>query len=190
MSHLILIRHSVTRQVPGVSSHEWELTEEGRDRCKALADQLRPYRIAAIATSDEQKAVATASILVAHLGVAAPLIVEPGFRETRRVTAPYFQNSDEFREAIRAAMLSPNRLLYGEESFTEARLRFSRSLFQLVTANPNKTLAVVTHGTIMSLLLGYAAGLDTYKTWTALDMPAYAVLTPNLDLLDLKTSVG
>jgi len=190
LSHLILIRHSATRQVPGISSPLWELSDEGRKRCRILADHLRPYRVATIASSDEAKAISTASILAEAIGIASQIIVEPDFRETRRETVPYYESVSDFREAIRAAMLSPNRVVFGEESFAEARARFNTALHRLVTLHPGKTLAVVTHGTVMSLVVGQASGLDAYSTWKSLEMPAYAVFTPNLDLLDLKHSVG
>ncbi len=189
MTHLILVRHSISQPEPGVSPHQWALTDEGRARCAALAQQLLPYRVACIASSDEQKAVATARLLAAHLQLTSPLTIEPDFGETRRSTAPYFDNPDAFRAAIQAAMNDPGQVVFGEEAFADARTRFVSALQRLMEAHFGETIAVVTHGTIMSLMLGHFAGVDTFETWQALQMPAYALLTPNLDLLDLKYSI-
>jgi broad specificity phosphatase PhoE len=190
LTHVILIRHSISQPQPGISAHKWALTAEGQARCAALADQLRIYHIARVATSDEPKALATAQLLAAHLEVATPLVVEPDFRETRRETAPYFDSEGEFHAAIRKAMSAPDQVVFGEEAFSDAIRRFAQALGRLTNIHRSETLAVVTHGTIMSLVLGHLAGLDTFDTWRGLGMPAFAVLTPNFDLLDLQSSIG
>lgn len=190
MTHVILVRHSISQPQPGVSAHEWTLTPEGQARCAALAVQLRPFHITRIATSDEPKAVATAQLLAAHLEVATPPIIEPDFRETRRETAPYFDSEGEFHAAIHAAMNRPDQVVFGEEAFNDARRRLTAALSRLVNTYHSETLAVVTHGTIMSLLLGQVSEKDTFEIWRGLSMPAFAVFTPNLDLLDLRSTIG
>ncbi len=190
MTHLILVRHSISQPQPGISAHQWALTAEGQARCAALAAQLRLYQIARVATSDEPKAIVTAQLLAHHLGITAPLVTEPDFRETRRDTAPYFDSEGEFHAAVHAAMNRPDDVLFGEESFSAARRRITLALGRMIDANRSETLAVVTHGTIMSLLLGHVSERDTFEIWRSLGMPAFAVLTPNLDLLDLQTSIG
>lgn len=190
MTHLILVRHSISQPQPGISAHQWTLTAEGQSRCAALAAQLRPYQIARVATSDEPKAIVTAQLLATHLEIQTPLVVETDFRETRRETAPYFDSEGEFHAAVHAAMNRPDEVIFGEESFNDARRRITLALGRLMTAHRSETLAVVTHGTIMSLLLGHVSEKDTFELWRGLGMPAFAVLTPNLDLLDLRSSVG
>lgn len=190
MTHLILVRHSITQPQPGISAHQWALTAEGQARCAALAAQLRLYHITRIASSDEPKAIATAQLLAAHLEIATPLIVEPDFRETLRETAPYFDSEGEFHAAVRAAINNPDEVVFGEESFSAARRRITLALGRVMNAHRNETLVVVTHGTIMSLLLGHVSERDTFEIWRGLGMPAFAVLTPNLDLLDLQSSIG
>lgn len=190
MTHLILVRHSIVQPQPGVSSQKWPLTTEGRARCAALAAQLRPYQIGRVATSDEPKAVATAQLLAAHLEIASPLIVDRDFGETRRETAPYFDSEGEFHAVVRMAMNSPDQIVFGEEAFNDARRRITLALGRLLNVHRTETLAVVTHGTIMSILLGHIAERDTFDIWRALGMPAFAVLTPNLDLLDLQPTIG
>jgi broad specificity phosphatase PhoE len=190
LTHLILVRHSISQPQPGISAHQWTLTAEGQARCAALAAQLRPYQIARVATSDEPKAIATARLLADHLEVTAPLIIEPDFCETRRDTAPYFDSEGEFHAAVHAAMNRPDEVLFGEESFSSARRRITLALGRVMNAHHSETLAVVTHGTIMSLLLGHVSEKDPFEIWRSLGMPSFAVLTPNLDLLDLQSSIG
>ena len=190
LTHLILVRHSISQPQPGISAHHWTLTAEGQARCAALAVQLRPFQITRIASSDEPKAVATAQLLTAHLETASPLIIDSDFGETRRETAPYFDSEGEFHAAIRVAMNQPDQVVFGEEAFNDARHRFTAALGRLIDTYHSETLAVVTHGTIMSLLLGHASEQDTFEIWRSLSMPAFAVFTPNLDLLDLRSTIG
>lgn len=189
MTHLIFIRHSISRQIPGTSAHQWELTDEGRARCADLAAALTPYRVNRIASSDEPKALQTAEVVASHLSLETPLIIEPEFGETRRATAPYFDSNAEFAAAVKRAIAQPDAVVFGEESFNDARKRFIDALSRLVERYPDETLAVVTHGTVLSLVLEHYAGIDAYETWQSLKMPAYAVLTPNLELLDLQYSL-
>jgi broad specificity phosphatase PhoE len=57
MSHLILVRHSLPEMVAGVDAREWRLSDEGRERCIALAKRLAPYQPARLISSDEPKAM-------------------------------------------------------------------------------------------------------------------------------------
>lgn len=189
MTHLILIRHSISQPQPGVSAHQWTLTPDGKARCALLAHHLRHYQITHLATSDEPKAYSTARLLADHLNIAVPLIVDQGFRETCRDTAPYFSSEGEFQAAVRQAMSTPDQVIFGEEAFDDARRRFTAALVRLVNSYRNETLAVITHGTVMSLLLGHISEKSTFEIWRGLGMPAFAVLTPTLDLLDLQSSI-
>lgn len=187
---IALIRHSISQPVPGVSAHTWELTDLGVQRCAALADALRPYALSRLATSDEPKAVTTAETLQTHLNIAAPLIIEPAFRETRRESAAYFDNLGLFRSAIREAMKDAEHVIFGEEAFNAARVRFTTALDALIAAHPGESLGVVTHGTIMAMVLTHWTGVDAYSTWAALEMPAFAVVSgPGRHLVEFKPAL-
>lgn len=175
MPYLILIRHSQTKQRRDIHSHLWELTEEGRKRCVVLAEQLRRYSITRIVTSTETKAQQTGQLVAELLGI--PCHAVPELHETRRETAPYYECVDDFKAAIWAAMQEPDKLLFGEETFTEARQRFARQIDRLLQHDPDETLAIVTHGTVMALYLAHLSQQNVYTLWETLDMPAYAVLS-------------
>jgi broad specificity phosphatase PhoE len=56
--------------------------------------------------------------------------------------------------------------------------------------HPGANLAIVTHGTVMTLLIARAAGLDPFALWQSLGLPAFAVLSwPDLALLQVVESV-
>jgi len=175
MSHLILIRHSVSRQQPGVSAHEWTLTDEGVARCSLLATQIQPYHVAHFASSPEPKAHLTARHTSQILNVSSSEII-PDLQEQKRETAPYYKNVEEFQSAIITAMHQPDEVLFGEESFTDARLRLDRALGVLMAAHPDQTVAAVSHGTVMSLWLAPLLSRPVEEVWRAMGMPAYAVI--------------
>ena len=174
MSKLIIIRHSETKQQPDTTSHEWRLTERGRERCEKLAEQLKPYDISRIITSEEHKAMLTGQLTADVLNI--PCESTPDLGETKRDTAPYFDSVDDFRAAIRNGMENPNELVFGEERFADARTRFSNRIDTLIKQYPNQTIAIFTHGTVMSLYLADVTGRDIYEFWTSLGMPAYVAL--------------
>lgn len=189
MTHLILIRHSESRPDPDTPARRWQLTEAGRARCLHLADHLRGHALTRLASSDEPKAIRTAELLAAALSITAPLIIEPDFGETRRESAPFYADKADFRAAIHAAMRQPDQCIYGEESFTAARLRLTAALQRLASHHPHETLGIVTHGTIMSLLIAHSADRSAPEIWESLGMPAYAILTPTFQLVRLIPSI-
>lgn len=174
MPKLILIRHAQTRQQPDVSAHRWQLTEKGRTDCVRLADALKPYGIQRMVTSEEPKARLTGELTADVLGI--PCEAAPDLHETKRETVSYFEDLADFQAAIRAAMESPDDLLFGEETFVQARNRFTQAVERLSAAHPHETLAIVTHGTVLSLYASQFVDQSAYDIWQALDMPAYFVL--------------
>jgi broad specificity phosphatase PhoE len=175
MSYLILIRHSNSQQQPGVSTHEWALSDEGRARCEALAAQIRPYDVKAIFSSHEPKAIQTAEALVRAFDEFDSQIID-GLEETHRATSPYYKNVGDFQAAIIAAMQRPHEVVFGEEAFEEARLRLDRTLDTLMEKHPDETVAAVSHGTIMALWLAPLLNRSVEDVWQAMGMPAYAVI--------------
>jgi broad specificity phosphatase PhoE len=175
MSHLILIRHSISEQRPGVSTHEWSLSDEGRARCEALAVQLQPYGVKSIYSSYEPKAIQTAQAVINAINGFDSQIID-GLEETHRSTSPYYKSVGDFQAAVIAAMHRPDEVVFGEEAFEVARLRFDQTLYHLMAKHPNETVAAVSHGTVMSLWLAPLLHRPVEEVWQAMGMPAYAVI--------------
>jgi len=185
MPNLILVRHSISRQQPGVSAHEWDLTDEGRARCQVLAERLKNFQLEVIVTSPEPKAEQTAKALATQLGL--PLETEADLQEHRRATATFFADEAEFRAKIHELLTKPDELIFGEETGTAAYQRFRAAIEAILARHPAKTVAAVTHGTVMSLFVAQVAKIDPITFWQNLGMPAYVVLTlPDYQILDAK----
>lgn len=188
MTKLILIRHSISKQQTDVKSSEWVLTHEGQILCEILAKQLYSYRIARIYTSEEPKAYFTGKIVANTLNI--PCEKSANLEETRRESKVFFDNQDEFKAKVREAMKNSDELRFGDETFTDARKRFSEQIEAFIQQHPNETLAIATHGRVMSMYLGYILKRDPVEIWNSLTMPAYAVLSlPEKNLVTLVNHI-
>lgn len=189
--HLIFVRHSISKPNTDRSAHQWELTDEGRERCLKLAGQLwLHYSPSRFYSSDEPKAIETANILRGSLDIHAdPLQIDTNFGETARKNAPFFADKADFTQAIHQAMLNPDELIYGEETFSQALRRFSGAVENIAQTTSTKTTIIVTHGTILSLFIASKSQMDAFTVWQSLDMPAYAIFKlPEMRLAELVTN--
>ena len=188
MPHLILIRHANSQPVGGTSPHHWQLSNEGRRQCALLAERLRPYNITHLYSSDEPKALQTAGLIGSDLGH-LPSTLDDQLRETRRENAPFYDDETTFRQAIHAAMNQPQQLLYGEEAFDAARVRFAKAVNRIVAKNEG-TVALLSHGTILSLYIASMIETNPFDIWKLLDMPAYAVFSlPDMKICEICYSL-
>lgn len=176
---LILVKHARPQIIPTLPAQQWLLGEEGRRQCVALADALAPWRPDLIITSEEPKASETAQIVAERLGV--PWQAAPGLHEHDRTTVPYFADDAEFKERIKALFARPDELVFGDETASEALTRFTAALDRALAEQRGRSIAVVTHGAVLSLYVAQRFGMDTYTLWWTLDLPAFVVTdAPNL----------
>lgn len=182
MSNLILVRHSISQQDASTASHNWKLTEAGRERCLLLAEALRPYEPVAIISSEEPKARLTAELTAQPLGI--PVETEFGLHEHLRHTEPY-GDAATFKASIHALLTRPDALVYGEETGDAARERFRHAIHGILKRHPEQTVAAVTHGTVLSLFLAQTLQIDPVAYWQSIGMPAYLVLSlPDYRLIE------
>ena len=185
----MLVRHSLPVVAPVVPPSRWVLSETGRGRCAALADQLARFGPSAIYASTEPKATETARIVAARLAV--NLRVREGLEEHHRDDTPFFESSDEFEDAVRRLFAAPNELVHGSETATTALARFERAVDAAIDDATDTSVVIVSHGTVISLLVAQRTGLEPMKIWTGLTMPCYMVLElPSYDLLDIVSDIA
>jgi broad specificity phosphatase PhoE len=175
MRKLVLIRHSQPEFVTGVPASTWRLSAEGRWRCTTLAQQLAYQKPTRVITSLEPKAVETGQIVADILSL--PLESVPGLHEHERPEAVSSLARESFRTRVAALFDHPSELVFGNETADEAHGRFSAALAELTACYQNSNLAVVTHGTVMTLYVSRAVGLDPVSFWRRLGLPSFAVLS-------------
>ena len=80
----------------------------------------------------------------------------------------------------------PGELVYGEETADKARERFCIAITTVLENRKDASVAVVAHGTVISLFVAAVAGVDGLALWERIGMPSYIVLSrPELQLLEV-----
>jgi broad specificity phosphatase PhoE len=186
---LVLIRHSQPEIVPGVPASGWRLSDTGRDRCRALADRLVAYDLAAVVASREPKAVETGQIVARALGL--PFETAADLHEHDRPNVGLLADEEQFQARVASVFEHPGELVFGRETADEAHVRFTTAIANVMAQHPRGNLAVVTHGTVMTLFVARAAGLDPVPFWKRFGLPAFVVLSlPGFGLVEVVESVG
>lgn len=185
---LILVRHSLPEFVVGVPASQWRLSAEGRRRCQQLAERLVSYDLAIVVTSQETKATETGQIVAEVLDL--PWETAPGLHEHERGVVKGTGGQEEFQAQIAQLFERPSHLVMGYETADQAHDRFAAAVADVVAQHPTGNLAIVTHGTVMTLLVARANRIDPLRFWRGLGLPAFAVLSlPSWRLLQLVENV-
>lgn len=171
---LILIKHSEPAIDPGAPPNSWHLSEEGRRRSTTLATRLEPYMPEVVLTSEEPKATETAQIVSDWLGL--KVIAHPRLHEHDRTGAP-FGTQEDFERTASIFFESPGELVWGNETAEQARERFSGAIDDILERYPCDTVAVVAHGTVITLFVTQYAEVEAFGFWKRLGLPSFCVFT-------------
>jgi len=174
MKPLILVKHSLPAIVEGIPAREWRLSDEGRARARLLAGKLvDEYQPDVIISSVEIKAQETASILAESLNLEFETF--EGLHEHDRTKSPFY-SKDEFETLVRNFFTKPDVLVFGDETADQALKRFQRALDSVLHTHEDKTILVVSHGTVVSLFASRLTGCDGFALWQELGLPSFVVL--------------
>lgn len=185
---LILVRHSLPEFVTGVPASQWRLSDEGRRRCQPLARHLAAHTPTVIVSSEEPKAIETGQVCARVLGLSFE--TTPGLHEHQRGVVQDLGSRKEFEALVGRFLEQPDRLVFGSETADEAHARFSWAIADVMARHPTGRLAIVSHGTVMTLFIARATGLDPLPLWKSLGLPAFAVLSlPELELRELVPEI-
>lgn len=187
--NLILIKHSMPHIEPEKPAAEWALSPHGYEQCVPLAQKLERYQPAAIVSSTELKARETARLVAETLDL--PVEVMDNLHEhDRRENAPYSHDVNEFHQRVAAFFKQPDQLVFGLETADAAYSRFEGAIGEVLNRHPEQTVAVVTHGTVLSLFVSRKNHLDPFPLWRSLKLPAFVVLSlPDFRLVEVVEAV-
>jgi 2,3-bisphosphoglycerate-dependent phosphoglycerate mutase len=149
---------------------EAPLSDAGRAQAGELADALADAGITRIVCSPFRRARDSIAPLAARLG----LTVEQDARLEERVLS--LEQLPEWRAALRASFDDPELRLPGGESGREATARAVAALNDAVAVEGGLT-CLVTHGTLMTLLLRHFDAGFGYEAWARLTNPDVFSLT-------------
>jgi len=154
-----------------------------------LAQLLLCHAVDSVISSTEPKACETGKLLAHTLG--KPFHRVEGLHEHDRGHVGHFQDGEDFGSAVRYLFERPMEPVFGRETADEAQRRFSDALDGVLRAFEGENLAVVAHGTVISIYVASNAGVEPYVLWKRLGSPSYVVMTlPQLQLVKIVESGG
>ena len=149
MPKLMVVKHSLPDIIPTLPARQWRLSSAGRQRCKPLADKLASHQLDVIVASVEPKAAETGQIVGDLLGKACQ--TAKGLNEHERSDVGWFESKERFEAAVAEFFARPRQLVFGGESADQAHQRFSQAIARVMERHPDQNVAVVSHGTVMTL---------------------------------------
>ena len=171
MSTLILIKHAAPLVEPAVPSAEWRLSDAGRVACGALADRVAAHAPARVVTSVEPKAAETGERIAQVLGL--PCAAAQGLHEHDRSNVPHLPTR-EFISLVELFFRRPRELVLGRETADDALDRFADAVDAQLGAD--ESVAIVAHGTVISLLLEDRCDLEPFGTWRTMGLPSFVAI--------------
>lgn len=185
--YLILVKHSVPQIQADSPANTWQLSEEGRRRAHRLAEQLEDYEPEVIVSSDESKAKETADILAARLRREVHIL--PDLHEHDRSNVPFLSH-DVFQGSIREFFQKPDELVFGAETANQAHARFYRAVHSVLSEYGDKTVVIVTHGTVISLFVSRLTGSSDLELWNTLGLPSFVAIDLHSSTLIVRGNVS
>lgn len=184
--YLILIKHSLPRIEEDRPANTWSLSVEGQLRAHRLAEQLERFEPEVIVSSNEPKAKETAEILASHFQLDMQMISD--LREQDRSKVPHL-STNAFQASIREFFQKPDKLVFGSETANQAHARFYRAVHFILNEHKNKTVVIVTHGTVISLFVSRLTGSSDLELWSQLGLPSFIALELGSNKVIVKNKI-
>lgn len=169
MALLYLIRHARTRMM-GAAAERWPLSQEGRREAGVLARQSFWREIEIIFSSPEPKALQTAEPVARRWCI--PIERVDCLHELcrPRLIANY-------QQVVARLFAEPDTSVAQLEPAAQAARRVTQCIKELVATHTEQTLAIVSHGLVLSLFLARLEDRwPTVTEWRAIPFTGLAIL--------------
>ena len=123
-------------------------------------------------SSEEPKAAETAESAAGCLELGCS--VYPGLHEHDRTGAPFLGDEEFGRPEV--FLEKPDRLVWGNEAAEKAGGRFEGAVRGVLDQRKEEVVAMVAHGTVISLLVARHDDTDAFGFWRGLGLPSFCVL--------------
>lgn len=161
MTRIWLIRHGEPAEQARqrcYGSLDVGLSDAGRAQMARVAEHLRAEPLAAVYTSSRSRAVESARILAAAASCPleiVPALCEIDFGDFEGLT--YDEIAVRYPALYRQWMETPTEVHFpGGESFHQMRVRVLSAFDAILRRRDGQTIAVVSHGGVNRILLGWA----------------------------------
>lgn len=153
-----IVRYLTHPQVqidPDVPVPQWGLSAVGRTRTEALVNATWLANTTQIVSSGERKAIETAEIIAAKLGIM--IEIREAMHENDR-SATGFLKPAEFEQVADRFFAEPHLSVRGWERAVDAQARIVREAEAVLRRNRPGDVLFVGHGAVGTLLFCHAAG--------------------------------
>lgn len=153
-----IVRYLTHPQVqidPDVPVAQWGLSAVGRTRTEALVNATRLANTTQIVSSGERKAIETAEIIAAKLGIM--IEIREAMHENDR-SATGFLKPAEFEQVADQFFAEPHLSVRGWERAIDAQARIVQEAEAVLGRNRPGDVLFVGHGAVGTLLFCHAAG--------------------------------
>ena len=155
MSIVRYLTHPQVQIDPDVPVPQWGLSPIGRVRTEALAQASWLARTTQVISSGERKAIETAEIIAAALGIT--LEIREAMHENDR-SATGFLKPAEFEQVADQFFAEPHLSVRGWERAIDAQARIVREAEAVLARNRPGDILFVGHGGVGTLLFCHTAG--------------------------------
>ena len=167
---LILIRHAETALDFSVPAERWDLSAAGVEQAQVLAGAPFWPGVQVLVSSDEPKALATATPAAARHGL--DVLPLPELREVRRPAEKIADYAGAVREYLSAGRA-------GWEPAHQAAARVGRGIEHVLAEHPGRTIAAVSHGLVLTLYVAALLGRDDlFPLWRTISFTGWARVDP------------
>ena len=184
--YLILVKHSVPEIENDRPANTWKLSDEGKLQAQRLAEQLESFQPEVIISSKEPKAQETAEIIASRLQLNMQILPELHEHDRRNVL---YLSHDAFQASVRDLFQKPDELVFGSETANQAHARFYRAVHSILNENRNKTVVIVTHGTVISLFVSRLTGSSDLELWNQLGLPSFIAMELGSNTVIVKNKI-
>lgn len=162
MGTLWYVSHPEVEVDPHVPVPRWGLSDRGRRRAEVLAGRPWLDAVQRVVSSDEAKAVETASAVARPRGLEVEVRPATGEND-RRATG--FLPPEEFEAVADAFFARPTDSVRGWERAVDAQARIVAALADLVRTSEGGDVLVVGHGAVGTLWACHLAGSPIDRRW-------------------------
>lgn len=185
-AYLIMVKHSMPEVESDRPANTWRLSHEGRSRARRLGEQLKEFRPEVLVSSDEPKAKETAEIVSGLLRLELEVVAD--LHEHERTNEPYL-SAEKFQASVHEFFQKPEELVLGNETANQAHARFYRAVHSVLNHHRNKTVVIVTHGTVISLFVSRLTGVEDFPLWTQLGLPSFVAMDLHSNTVIVRSNI-
>src|SRR5262245_33523417 len=173
MRVLHLVRHGPVVVDLARPSSQWDLAPGALETITPLARKVRHAGFRRVVTSIQRKAVQTARVLAEELGTSVES--RPGLEEHHRLGEQRIDSDEAFHKTISEFFARSTVVVFGTESALMAVERFHRAVQDVMMETDNDEL-IVSHGTVISLLVERGGNGPAFSVWRSLRLPDHVML--------------